>query len=80
MPRLDAAAGHPHGEAARMVVAAVVVLREPALAVDGAAKLAAPDDERVVEQAALLEVLDEAVAGLIDVRHWSGRRPARLPW
>jgi hypothetical protein len=33
-----------------------------ALAVDGAAELAAPDDQRVVEQPALLEVGDEPVA------------------
>src|SRR5262249_29770364 len=29
--RLDAAAGHPHGEAARMMVAAVVLMRQAAL-------------------------------------------------
>ena len=52
--RLDAAAGQPDGEAARMMVAAVVVGGQLALAVDGAAELAAPDDQRVVEQAALL--------------------------
>ena len=64
---LGAAAGHPHREAARVVVAAVVLLGESALAVDRAAELAAPDDERVVEHPALLEVLDEGVAGLVDV-------------
>ena len=51
---LDAAAGHPHGEAVGVVVAA------GAFGVFGrrlAAELAAPDDERLVEQAALLEVL-----------------------
>ena len=54
----DAAAGHPHGEAAGVMVAAVVFFAEAALGVDRAAELAAPDDERVVEQAALLEILD----------------------
>ena len=67
-----AAAGHPHREAARVVVAAVVVLGEPALAVDGAAELSAPDDERVVEHSALLEVLDQRVAGLVDVLALAG--------
>ena len=52
--RLDAAAGQPDGEAARMMVAAVVGRRELALAVDRAAEFAAPDDQRVVQQAALL--------------------------
>ncbi len=64
---LDAAAGQPDREAARMMVAAVVVGRQLALAVDRAAELAAPDDERVVQQAALLEVLDEGRAGLVGV-------------
>ena len=56
---LHATARHPHREAAGMVVAAVVVARELALAVDGAAELAGPEHQRVVEQAALLEVGDE---------------------
>ena len=64
---LGAAAGHPHGEAARVVVAAVVLLGESALAVDGATEFAAPDDERIVEHPALLKVLDEGVARLVDV-------------
>ena len=42
------------GEAAGMMVAAVVVGGQRALAVDGPAELAAPDDQRVVEQPALL--------------------------
>ena len=50
-----------------MVVAAVVLVGELALAVGGAAELAAPDDQGVVEHAALLEVLDEGRAGLVDV-------------
>ena len=65
---LDAAAGHPHGEAAAVVVAAVVVAGQRALAVDRPAELAAPDDQRVVEQAALLQVVDRA-------RRRAGRRP-----
>src|SRR5262245_40490692 len=63
----DAAAGHPGAEAAAVMVAAMVVRSKCALAVDGAAKLAAPDDERVVEQAALFEVLHEGGAWLIGV-------------
>ena len=47
---LDAGACHPDGKTLGMVVAAVVVARELALAVDRAAEFAAPDDQRVVQQ------------------------------
>ena len=69
---LHAAAGQPDGEAARMMVAAVVVGRELALAVDRAAELAAPDDQRVVEQAALLQVLTSAARRLVGVAALAG--------
>ena len=57
----DAAAGEPHGEGIDVVVAA------GALAHGGAAEFAAPDDERVVEHAAFLEVFDESGAGLVGI-------------
>ena len=50
----DAAAGHPHREAGGVVVTAVALFGHR-----GAAEFAAPDDERVLEQAAGLEVLDQ---------------------
>ena len=50
-----------------MMVAAVVGGREVALAIDRAAELAAPDHQRVVQQAALLEVLDQRGRGLVGV-------------
>ena len=53
---LDAAAGQPDGEAVGVVVAAGAVL----LGVGGAAELAAPPDERVLEQAAPLQVGEQA--------------------
>jgi hypothetical protein len=56
---LDAAAGHPDGEAAGMMIAAVVGRGELALGVVGAAEFAAPDHEGVVEHAALFQVGDE---------------------
>ena len=59
---LDAAAGQPGAEALRMMVAAV------ALGAGRAAELGAPDDERVVEQAALLEVLEQAGDRQVDLR------------
>src|SRR4029453_462555 len=47
--RLDAAAGHPQRETAAVMIAAVVGCRQSALAIDGAAEFAAPNDERLVE-------------------------------
>ena len=61
------AAGHPHREAARMVVAAVVLARHAPLGIDRPPKLTAPDNERRVEEAAALQILDEAPASLVDV-------------
>src|SRR5262245_40228000 len=58
-PRLDSTAGQPDGEAPRVVVAAVVVGRQPALAVHSPAELPAPDNQCVLQEAALLEVGDE---------------------
>src|SRR5204863_2299163 len=49
---LDAAAGHPDGEAIGVVVAPV-----GALAAGGTSEFGGPDDEGVVEHAAALEVL-----------------------
>src|SRR3712207_8006198 len=57
------------GEAERVVVAAVGALRE-----GRAAELAAPDDERLVEQAAALEVLEQAGDRLI----YGDRKSTRL--
>ncbi len=58
----DAAAGEPGGEAEGVVVAAGAIF----FGVGGAAKLAAPPDEGVFEEAALLEIGEEAGDGLID--------------
>ena len=59
---LDAAAGHPDGEAERMMVAAV-----GAFGAGRAAELGGPHDERFVEQAALLEVVEQAGDRLVDL-------------
>ena len=56
----DAAACHPHGEAAWVMVASEVVAVEFALAVVGASEFAAPDDERIFEESSLFEVGDES--------------------
>ena len=49
-----------------MMVAAVIGVRQLALAIDRAAEFAAPDHQRVVQQAALLQVLDQRRRGLVD--------------
>src|SRR5262249_50545058 len=64
--RLDSPAGQPHGEAAAMVVPAVVVA-VAALAVDCPAELAAPYHQGVFKEAAALQVNDQRGLGLVDV-------------
>jgi hypothetical protein len=61
---LHAAAGEPHGEGVDVVVApgGVAVFTHR-----GAAELAAPDDERVLEQAARFEILHEGGLALVDL-------------
>jgi hypothetical protein len=69
---LGSASGHPHGEAAWMMIAAVVLFGESPLRIDRAAEFAAPDHQGFVEQAALLEILDQGVARLIDIAALAG--------
>src|SRR6516225_1946858 len=64
---LDSPAGHPDRKAAWMVIPAVVFMSELALAVDGSAKLAAPDHQRIVEHTTLFEVGDKSETCLVDV-------------
>src|SRR5262245_31607048 len=52
---LEAAARHPHREAPRMMVAAIVLHGKASLRVNRAAKFAPPHHERLVEHAALLQ-------------------------
>ena len=59
---LDAGAGEPDREAAGVVIAARAVL----LGVGGAAELAAPPDQRILEQSALLQVGEQAGDGAVD--------------
>src|SRR4051812_4186535 len=64
---LDAAAGHPNRESIRMMVAAHRLgVFDFSLQEWRAAKPAAPDDKRVVQQAALLEVFDQGGRRSVD--------------
>jgi hypothetical protein len=59
---LDAAAGHEDGEAEGVMVAAV-----GGLGAGGAAELGGPDNQRFIEKPALLQVLEQAGDGLVDL-------------
>jgi hypothetical protein len=48
-----------------MVVAAIVVLRQPTLAVNGPAEFPTPNHERVIEHPALLQVLHQGCGSLV---------------
>ena len=61
----DAATGHPEAEAAWVVVATIRILGNLALAVSRAAKLSTPDHERIFQEAALFEILDECGRSLV---------------
>src|SRR5262249_24869213 len=58
-PRFDSAARHPDGERARMMVATEERRAAAGFVHRRTAEFAAPDDERVGEQAALLQIPDE---------------------
>src|SRR5258708_2606304 len=62
--RFDSAAGHPDGKSLGMMIASEFATGF-LIGFDhgGAAEFAAPDDERVFEQSALLQILDQRGAG-----------------
>src|SRR4051812_32050375 len=60
----DAAAGEPHCETIRMMVAAVV---SAALHHWRAAEFAAPDDKRLIKKASLFEIFHQGRAGLVGI-------------
>src|SRR5207253_6212894 len=65
-PRFYAAAPHPHRERMRVMVAPNKVLIFRAVFVHWrAAKFAAPNDQRLVQQTALLQILKQGGASLI---------------
>ena len=69
---LDATSGHPDGEAVGVVIAAVPVAASAfgSILEWRSAEVASPEDDRVFEEAAALEIGEEAGDGLIDLlRH-----------
>ena len=66
-PRLDSTAGEPDREAARMMIAPVIVGRELPLAVDRSSEFTAPHDQRILQQVAIFQILDQGSARLVGV-------------
>ena len=64
---LDATARKPRGETPSMMVATVTSFRKRTLRVNRATEFATADDQRVVQQATLLEILHESGRRLVDV-------------
>jgi hypothetical protein len=58
---------HKDTETAWVMVSPVVLAREIALGVNRATELAAPNDERVIEQSALFEFGQKSAGGLVGV-------------
>ena len=81
---LDAAARKPHSETARVVIAPVVRIRKLALTINRAPEFTAPDHQRFVEHASILEVGNKPVASLVNIaalqREIGARLAARLDY
>ena len=63
----DTSAGHPDRETVRVMVAAKELGSVPLFIQRCAAEFAAPDDQRIVEKATLLEILDQCGNRLVDL-------------
>src|SRR5687767_3949821 len=77
-PRFHPTAGKPHGEGVLVMIATGLgrsAIASDALRERRPAKLRAPDYQRVFEQAALLEILDQRSARLVDVLALDGQPP-----
>jgi hypothetical protein len=64
--RLDAAPGHPDGEAMLVMIASQELRAGPLFVHRRAAEFSAPDHQRFVQQPAGLEILDQRSDRLID--------------
>ena len=61
----NTAARHPHTEASRMVIAAIIGGRQSSLRIICPSELAAPDHQRVLQHATLPQIFQEGRAGLV---------------
>ena len=65
---LDTSAGHPHAEVAGVVVTAVVLPCQFALAIGSTPEFTAENNQRVLQHAPLLEILDQGGGRLIHIK------------
>ena len=76
-------ARHPSGKSARMMVPAIILLGQFALAISGPPELTSPNNQGVLEHASLLEILDESGAPLVNVLALifmlTGQSPVGIP-
>src|SRR5574343_1267137 len=73
-----ATAGHPDGEAARMVVAAIAFFGQYSLTIVGTTEFATPDHKRFIEQTALFEISDQCGGSLIGIHTLSTHLPGQV--
>ena len=66
-PPFEATSGDPLGKTAWMMITAVIIGRQLALRIIGAAEFSTPDHQGILEEPALLEIGDEGCAGLIRI-------------
>ena len=67
VPMLDAGTGQPDAKASRVMVATIIFMGQCALRIDGATKLASPNNERIVQQTALFQIDQKGRRGLVGV-------------
>src|SRR5262245_33378067 len=65
--RVDAPAGKPDRKTARVMIAPVIGLCQPALRIDGATEFPTPDDKRVVEHPSLFQIHNQRGGRLIGI-------------
>ena len=66
-PSPNTPASHPHRPASGMMITAVILSSERALAVHGAAKFSTPDHQRVIQHTPAFQISQEGVARLINI-------------
>src|SRR4051812_47939078 len=64
---LHTAASHPNGKTTGMMVPAIIILRQLALAIVGTSEFTAPDDQGFIEQSTLFQVGDQCCRSLVDI-------------
>src|SRR5262245_28204246 len=65
--RVDSAAGKPDRKTARVMIAPVICLGQPALRINGATEFSTPDDQRVVEHPSLFQIHNQSGGRLISL-------------